>query len=81
MWGRTAKKVLITAFSNKDTASRFDKTYYLSGRGDGIDELGVYSKYAITYLFDLLSSRYITQYEAPGNPLFGPTATWPEIIE
>lgn len=81
MWGRTAKKVLITAFSSKDTASRFDKAYYLSGRGDGIDELGVYSKYAITYLFDLLSSRYITQYKAPGNPLFGPTATWPEIIE
>ncbi|WP_158574804.1 MurR/RpiR family transcriptional regulator [Collinsella sp. AF08-23] len=81
MWGRTAKKVLITAFSSKDTASRFDKAYYLSGRGDGIDELGVYSKYAITYLFDLLSSRYITKYKTPGNPLFGPTVSWPEIIE
>ena len=81
MWGRTAKKVLITAFSSKDTASRFDKAYYLSGRGDGIDELGVYSKYAITYLFDLLSSRYITKYKTPGNPLFGPTVSWPEMIE
>lgn len=81
MWTRTAKKVLITAFSSKDTASRFDRAYYLSDRGNGIDELGVYSKYAITYLFDLLSSRYITQYKSPGNPLFGPTASWPEIVE
>ncbi len=60
MWTRTAKKELITAFANKETASRFDRTFYLSGRGDGIDELGIYSKYAITYLFDLLSFRYIT---------------------
>ena len=81
MWTRTAKKVLITAFSSKDTASRFDRAYYLSDRGNGIDELGVYSKYAITYLFDLLSSRYITQYKSPGKPLFGPTASWPEIVE
>lgn len=81
MWTRTAKKVLITAFSSKDTASHFDKAYYLSDRGNGIDELGVYSKYAITYLFDLLSSRYITRYKTPENPLFGPAVSWPEIIE
>ncbi len=78
MWTRTAKKELITAFANKETASRFDRTFYLSGRGDGIDELGIYSKYAITYLFDLLSFRYITKHASPGNPLFGPATSWPE---
>ncbi len=78
LWSRTAKKILITAFGNAETAARFDRTYYLSERGNGIDELGIYSKYAITYLFDLLSSRYITKYMGHGNPLFGPGATWPE---
>lgn len=78
IWTRTAKKELITAFANKDTASRFDRTFYLSERGNGIDELGIYSKYAITYLFDLLSSCYITKYAVSGSPLFGPSASWPE---
>lgn len=77
--GRTAKKVLVTAFCNEATARGYDVVYYLSGRGNGIDHLGLYSKYAVTYFFDLLSSCYISRYPSTkGEPLYGPASVWPD---
>lgn len=78
---RRAKKILVTAFARHETASDYDKVCYLSDRDDGIDRLGVYSKYAITYFFDLLSSSYLSRFPSTsGNPLFGPTANWPSSL-
>lgn len=77
-WNRSAKKVLITAFSNQQTAAKFDRAYYLGDGKDGIDTFGIYSKYGVTYLFDLLSSYYIATFATRGTPFFGPSATWPE---
>ena len=51
----------------------------LAMRENGIDRLGVYSKYAMTYFFDLLSSCYLSRYPCTkGEPLYGSTLVWPE---
>lgn len=76
---RTARKLLVTAFCNDATTCEYDEVYYLSGKGNGIDRLGMYSKYAVTYFFDLLSANYLTRYADAGDaPLYGPSQAWPE---
>lgn len=76
---RSGRKILITAFSNDDKSSSFDRVYRLGNAGNGIDRLGVYSKYAMTYFFDLLSSCYLSRYPCTkGEPLYGSTLAWPE---
>lgn len=76
---RKGRKILITAFSSETTARTFDRTYRLSSAGNGIDRLGVYSKYAVTYFFDLLSSCYISRFPSTkGDPLYGLTLDWSE---
>ncbi len=75
--GRTARKVLITAFCNKTTPSHYDSTLFISSAGNGIDKYGIYAKYGITYLLDLLSSCYISRYaKETKNNLFGPRSKW-----
>lgn len=75
--GRRARKVLITAFCNEETARHYDKVCYLSDRGNGIDELGIYSKCAIVYFFDLLSACYISRYPMSSTaPLYGESHAW-----
>ena len=76
---RSGRKILITAFSNDDNARSFDRVYRLGNAGNGIGRLGVYSKYAMTYFFDLLSSCYLSRYPCTkGEPLYGSTLAWPE---
>ena len=76
---RSGRKILITAFSSDESARSFDRVYRLGSAGNGIDRLGVYSKYAMTYFFDLLSSCYISRYPCTkGEPLYGETLTWRE---
>ncbi len=76
---RSGRKILITAFSNDDKSRSFDRVYRLGNAGNGIDRLGVYSKYAMTYFFDLLSSCYLSRYPCTkGEPLYGSTLVWPE---
>lgn len=76
---RAGRKVLVTAFSSEKTVQAFDRTYRLSEAGNGIDRLGVYSKYAVTYFFDLLSSCYISRFPSTkGDPLYGFTLDWSE---
>lgn len=68
---RSGRKILITAFSNDDKSRSFDRVYRLGNAGNGIDRLGVYSKYAMTYFFDLLSSCYLSRYPCTkGEPLY-----------
>ncbi len=76
---RQGRKILITAFSSETATRAYDRVYRLSGAGNGIDRLGVYSKYAVTYLFDLLSSCYISRFPSTkGDPLYGLTLDWSE---
>lgn len=78
---RHAKKVLVTAFCNEATRGAYDEVYPLSSNGNGIDELGVYSKYGVTYFFDLLSSYYLSSSSrADQDALYGPPSIWTEQL-
>lgn len=60
-WIRTLKgqKMLITAFRHPPFDEVYDDIYFISKNSFSNDYLGIYGKYGITYIFDLISAEYL----------------------
>ena len=57
------RKILITANQSNDFIYPYDEIIYLSEKDMKSDPLGVFGKYGITYLFDLIAGHYIYNYK------------------
>lgn len=55
-------RLLITANQKKIFKTYYEKIIYISPTSISDDNLGVYGKYGITYVLDLISEEYIHQY-------------------
>jgi len=55
-------KFLITGNKAEKLKNSYDKTFYISKDGFSADYLGIYGKYGITYILDLLSMQYLSLY-------------------
>lgn len=66
--GLNGKKVLITAYRNQCLEKTYDQIFYISNKTNTknnqfwIDKMGLYGKYGVTYIFDLISEHYIYKY-------------------
>lgn len=60
-------KILITANRNPILRENYDKLFYLSKGSFSQDKLGMYGKYGITYLFDLISNYYLYRFKNKKN--------------
>lgn len=57
------RKILITANRDENFLKPYDEVIYLSKKDIKSDSLGLFAKYGITYLFDLISEQYIYKYK------------------
>ncbi|MFB1050189.1 MurR/RpiR family transcriptional regulator [Paraliobacillus sp. JSM ZJ581] len=57
------KKILITGNRSQEFIDLYDEVIYLSRDNIESDNLGLFGKYGITYLFDLISEHYIYKYK------------------
>ncbi len=57
------EKVLITAFRNQSFLKIYRQVFYISQNSFSNDYLGIYGKYGIAYIFDLLASSYLSKYK------------------
>ena len=55
-------KILITANKDECLSLSYDQVVYMSNNDIEEDEIGLFGKYGITYLFDLISQLYIHEY-------------------
>lgn len=58
----TGKKLLVTVCRDERYPELFDEVLYLSSQSFELDPLGVYAKYGVTYLFDLISADYLSTF-------------------
>jgi len=54
-----AHKILVTTNRDKVFCNRYDKIYYLSAKDRSDEGRGVYGKYALNYMFDVIYSTYV----------------------
>lgn len=57
------KKIFVTVNRDKDFSYPYDEIIYLSDRDMKFDKLGLFGKYGISYLFDLIAVHYIYKYK------------------
>lgn len=57
------RKILITASRSEEFQTIYNKIFYISKHSFSNDYLGIYGKYGIAYIFDLISSSYISKYK------------------
>ncbi|MCD4962554.1 MurR/RpiR family transcriptional regulator [Enterococcus casseliflavus] len=57
------KKVLITAYRNQSFFEQYHHVFYISKNSFSSDYLGIYGKYGIVYIFDLIFSSYLSKYK------------------
>lgn len=60
--GLKGEKFLITGNKDKKFESIYNEIFYISENSFSTDYLGIYGKYGITYILDLLSMQYLSLY-------------------
>lgn len=58
-----SKKILFTGNKSHVLQNVYDKVYYLSKESMIIDSDGIYGKYGISYLFDLIAEEYLYKHK------------------
>lgn len=56
-------KILITALRSPSFLKIYHQIFYISKNSFSKDYLGIYGKYGIAYIFDLISSSYLSKYK------------------
>ncbi|NBJ70703.1 MULTISPECIES: MurR/RpiR family transcriptional regulator [Clostridia] len=64
------KKVLITANRDEEFIKPYNEIIYLSKKDIKSDAFGLFGKYGITYLFDLISEHYIYEYKKRNEKIY-----------